>query len=133
MRHRALVSLIALALALPPAAHAGAAREEKKVGGPGYVAFQPLTATTDKGGGRRGVLSIECGLDIPDAALRERALTLLPRLRAAYLQTAQLYAGGLPGGVAPNPEFIGQALQRQTDVLLGRPGARVLLGAILLN
>ena len=29
--------------------------------------------------------------------------------------------------------YLTQALQRQTDVILGRPGARVLLGAIIVN
>lgn len=132
MKRRALASLIAVALLLPAAAHA-AAREEKKIGGAAYVPIEALTASTFKSGGRRGVLSIECGLDIPDAALRERAMMAMPRLRAAYVQIAQIYAGGLPADSEPNPDFIARALQRQTDLVLGRPGARVLLGAIMVN
>ena len=58
----------------------------------------------------------------------------LPRLRAAYVQTDS----GLRGRPArqaqpPNTDFIGMALQRQTDTLLGRKGARLLLGAIMAN
>ena len=79
------------------------------------------------------VLSVECGLDIPDGALRERADLLLPRLRAAFVQVVQIYAGGLPIGAAPNPDFLARNLQRATDDVLGRPGARVLMGSVVVN
>ena len=49
------------------------------------------------------------------------------------MQVVLTYAAGLPAGAGPNPDFIGQALQRQTDLTLGRPGARVLLGAVMSN
>jgi hypothetical protein len=78
-------------------------------------------------------MTIDCGLDIPDAALRQRAELVLPRLRAAYVQQAQIYAGGLPSGAVPNPDYIARNLQRSTDQVLGRPGARVLMGAVMVN
>lgn len=129
MKRHALLALFALAVALP----ATAADEKKKAGGETYIQINTLTGATNKGGGRRGVLTVECGLDIQDKALRERANLSLPRLRAAYVQMIQTYAAGLTPGAPPSVDFIGQALQRQTDTILGRPGAHMLMGAILVN
>jgi hypothetical protein len=130
MRRRALLALITLAAALPLAARS---EEKKKAGGASYIQINTLTGTTNKGGGRRGVLTVECGLDVPDDKLRELANQSLPRLRAAYVQVVQTYAAGLASGAPPSVDFIALALQRQTDVVLGRPGARLLLGAVLVN
>lgn len=137
MDRRLFLSLAAFAaahlgLAWPATARAAGA-EKKKSGGGSYVPIQTLLGTTLRAGGRRGVLSVDCGLDVPDESLRTRAEQSVPRLRAAYVQTVQAYAAGLPSGALPNADYIGQSLQRQTDAILGRPGARVLLGAIVVN
>jgi hypothetical protein len=132
MRRRDLLLLLALAAA-PAGAKAAEDKKKKKAGGASYLPIDTLTGSTTKPGGRRGVLTVECGLDVPDAGLRARAAASLPILRAAYLQTVMTYAAGLPYGVPPSADFLGRALQRQTDALLGRPGARLLLGAILVN
>jgi len=95
--------------------------------------IETLTAYTVKPAGRRGVMTVDCGLDVPDGALRARAQLLLPRLRAAYVQVVQIYAGGLPSGLAPNPDFLARSLQRSTDEILGRRGARLLMGAVIVN
>ena len=76
---------------------------------------------------------METGVDIPGAALRAYAEKSLPRLRAAYVQVIQVYAAGLPARTPPSPEFLSMELQRETDRVLGRKGARLLLGAILIN
>jgi len=78
-------------------------------------------------------MTVECGLDVPDAALRARTELILPRLRAAYVQQVQIYAGGLPSGAPPNSDYSARNLQRVTDQVLGKPGARVLMGAVLIN
>jgi hypothetical protein len=119
------------ALAIPAAALAS--EEKKKSGGGSYVPMQTLLGTTIRSSGGRGVLSVDCGLDVPDPALRTRAEQSVPRLRAAYVQTIQAYAAGLASGALPAADYIAQQLQRQTDAILGRPGARVLLGAIIVN
>ena len=131
MDRRRFLSLIALAAA--PAIAYASGGEKKKSGGGSYVPVQTLLGTTLRASGRRGVLSVDCGLDVPDAALRTRAEQSEPRLRAAYVQTVQSYAAGLAPGALPNADYIGQTLQRQTDAILGKPGARVLLGAIIVN
>jgi hypothetical protein len=130
MRRRTLLALIALAATAPAAAMA---EEKKKAGGASYIQINTLTGATARPGGRRGVMTVECGLDVPDDKLRERANLSLPRLRAAYVQVVQTYAAGLSTGAPPSPDFLGQALQRQTDLVLGRAGARLLLGAILVS
>lgn len=127
-------SFLALTLtaALPTSARAEE-DEKKKAGGATYIQINTLTGTTNRSGGRRGVLTVECGLDVPDEKLRKLARLSLPRLRAAYVQAVQTYAAGLPSGSPPGVDFIGRELQRQTDQVLGRPGARLLLGAVLVN
>ena len=117
----------------PLAVRAGEESKKKKSGGLNYIPINPITGTTNKAGGRRGVLSVDCGLQVDDPKLREYAELSLPRLRAAYEQVIQIYASGLPSGSEPNTEFIVQALQRQTDLILKRPGARLLIGAVLVN
>jgi hypothetical protein len=132
MKRRALLSLAAVA-ALAPAAVQASGGEKKKSGGGSYVQIPPLMGSTNKAGGARGVLSVDCGLDVPDPELRIRAEQSTPRLRAAFVQTIQSYAAGLAPGALPSADYIGQALQRQADAILGRPGARVLLGSIIVN
>ena len=73
-------------------------------------------------------VALEAGID-----LRTRAEQSIPRLRAAYFQAIQAYASGLNPGALPSADYIAQTLQRQTDSVLGKPGARVLLGAIIAN
>jgi hypothetical protein len=131
MNRRLLLALAMLCAALPTLA--AAADDKKKAGGESYLQINTLTAYTSRPGARRGVLTVDCGLDIPDANLRDRADLLLPRLRAAYVQVVQIYAGGLPSGAAPNPDFIARSLQRSTDGVLGRAGARVLMGSVVVN
>lgn len=131
MDRRLLLALATFAVAAPTAALAA---EEKEAAGAGpYVQLQPLLGTTIRSASRRGVMSVDCGLYVPDPALRARVEQSIPRLRAAYVQTVQSYAAGLSDGALPNVDYIAQTLQRQTDAIVGRPGARLLLGAIIVN
>ena len=135
MRRRELLILSALA-ATAWASGAGASEkkaEKKKGGGASYLQIQPLTATTIRTDGRRGVMTVELGLDVPNAQLRDFADKSTPRLRAAYVQVVQIYASGLTPETPLNPDFLGRELQRETDRVLGKTGARLLLGTILVN
>jgi hypothetical protein len=127
--------LIALAAALAaPGLMAAAPKEEKaKLGATSYVEIQPLAATILRANGRRGVLTVQAGLDVPDAKLRARAESVVPRLRAAFAQSVQAYAAGLGPATAPNADLLAIALQRDADRVLGAKGARLLLGTILVN
>jgi hypothetical protein len=136
MRRRQL--LFALATLAPVAAAQNAWANDppkanlKKGGGTTFVQIQTLTATVTRMGGRRGVMTVDAGLDIPDGALRERAQLSIPRLRAAYVQAVSVYAAGLPAARAPDADFIAGMLQRLTDTQLGRKGAKLLIGAIMI-
>jgi len=133
VRRRDLLALMLLT-ATPFARQARAAEEKKKKsGGPNYIPLDTLTGATNRPGGRRGVMTVDCGLDVPDAKLRQRATISLPRLRAAYVQVVLIYAAGLPAGAAPNVDFIARELQRQTDLVLGQRGAKLLIGAVVVN
>ena len=129
LRAAALPALAALLLTCGSAA----AAERKKGGGEGFLQLPALNASILRSSGRHGVLSVEAGLDIPDAALRGRAEKSMPRLRDAYARFLTGYAQALPAGGAPDPQVVGERLQRATDQVLGRPGARVLLGTLLVN
>ena len=133
MRRRHLLLALAAA-ALPGAAQASPNKaEKKKGGGASYIQIQTVTATLMRANGRRGVLTVEVGLDVPDGGLRARAEASIPRVRAAFVQVVQTYGAGLTPNTAPNADFLAGELQRETDRVLGRRGARLLLGTILVN
>jgi hypothetical protein len=129
---RRRVLALALAAAVMPLA-ARAAEEKKKGGGLSYIQLGALTATIVRADGRRGVLTVETGIDVPDEKLHARADSLQPRLRAAFVQTLQIYGAGLPPNTAPNLDYLSRELQRETDLVLGKPGGKLLLGTVMVN
>lgn len=136
MLRRAFIGLAFSAFPAAALASGGGKKDgedpKKRSGGASYLVVPTLVGTTNKGG-KRGVLTVECGLDVQDNVLRERAYASMPRLRAAYAQIVQIYAAGLPPGAPPNVDFLARNMQHQTDLVLGKPGARLLLGAVLAN
>ena len=126
-----------LALALPLLLAASVAFaapvEKKKGGGETFIQLPTLTASIFRADGRRGVLTVDIGLDIPDGGLRQRAGASTPLLMDAYMRQMLVYAPSINPGAPPNPDIIGAYLQRATDQTLGRPGAKLLLGTILEN
>lgn len=136
MDRRRLLALAALAFAPGLIAAAPAKEQEKDAPPPSSVSFvqiDTLAATIMRTNGRRGVLTVASGLDIPNQKLRARAYTMTPRLRAAFLQSLQNYASRMSPGSSPNAEVVTQLLQREADRVLGQKGARLLLGAMLVT
>ncbi len=138
MNRRDLLALPVVLLAgaaLPGLALASAGGGEKKKDGASgpYIPIQVLTATIQRPNGKRGVMSLECGVDVPDPKLRSLVEKSVPRLRAGYFQVLQTYAKGIAPGALPNADFLARELQRETDRQLGRPGARFLMGSLMLN
>ncbi|RYF95680.1 MAG: hypothetical protein EON95_00440 [Caulobacteraceae bacterium] len=133
-RRLALAALLALAptAALAPPAMASGG-EKKKGGGASFIQIQTLTASIMRRNGSRGVITMEVGIDVENEALRERANASTPRLRAAYTQVLQMYAAGLPAAMPPDADYLALRCQRETDRLLGKPGAKLLIGTILVN
>ena len=125
--------LIVAALLLAAPGIGLAAEQRKKGGGPSFIELTTLTATVTRANGTRGVMTVEVGVDVPDGGLHARAAQSVPLLQAAYAEVLRIYAAGLPPGAPPNADYLELSLQRQTDQTLGRPGARLLLGTILVN
>jgi hypothetical protein len=132
-RRRWIVAGLALALLAPGLAAAQEQNQRKKGGGASFIQLDTLTATVLRLDGRRGVMTVEVGVDVADAALHARAAQSTPLLHAAYAEIVRTYAAGLPPGAPPNADYLSMQLQRQTDLTLGRPGAKLLLGTIILN
>ncbi len=127
----ALSLLAAASLAASPArANSG---EDKKAAPASYFAMQPLTATAIRRDGRRGVMTLEAGVEATDPKLMERAQQSEPRLRAAFAQVLMTYTAGLRRGAAPDLTYLGGQMQGAADKVLGRKGSRVLLGSALVN
>jgi hypothetical protein len=129
-RPLALAAAAAAALAAGPAA---LAKDAPKGNTATYTSFDALTATIWRTDGRRGVLTVQGGLDVADPALRAKAAASGPVLRDAYVRALNVYAQSLVPGSVPDIDQIGMRLQRATDGVLHRPGARVLLGTVLAN
>lgn len=129
MDRRQLIALTLSGLALAGAAHA--APEKSGSGKGGYLSLPTATATVLRRDGRRGVMTVEIGLDIADGALMERARLSQPRLSAAYNEVVRIAAERLLGDAPPNVEWLAVALQHATDAILGRPGAKLLLGTVM--
>jgi len=130
MNRRGLIVATLTLVALPALARAD---ERKKGGGASFIQMDTLAATIMRADGRRGVMTVEVGIDVPDAGLHTRAMQSTPLLRAAYGEVLRTYAAGLRPGVLPDADYLSRELQRQTDMALGRPGAVLMLGTILVN
>ncbi|WP_312685851.1 Tat pathway signal protein [Brevundimonas nasdae] len=129
MDRRALLGLAAVAAAAAPAKASSGGGEAAS--GESYFRLPVVTATLMLANGRRGVLSIETGVDVPDAALRARVRASGPRLRSAYNEAAQRFASGMRPGMPPDVDQLAAALQAATNAALGRAGARLLLGTVM--
>lgn len=132
MDRRRLLAFAVLAAA-PLLTAAGKKKDEKKTSIGTYVEIQALTASVRRASGRRSVLTVQTTLDVPDPKLRAKAESVVPRLRAAFVQTLQVYASGMTPTMPPNGDVLAQALQRDADRVLGQKGARVLLGTMLIS
>lgn len=123
------IALISVLLALA----AGTASAAEKKGGATFVTFPTLTANVMRTDGRRGVLTVEMGLDAPDPVTKALAEKSIPRLRDAYLTMLTSVAQATPPGGVPDVDQISRNLQGATDRVLNRRGAHVLLGSVIIN
>ncbi|HUO12958.1 MAG TPA: Tat pathway signal protein [Caulobacteraceae bacterium] len=132
-RRIVLATLVALTPALSglPATAQGA--EHKKGGGASFIQLDALSATIMRADGRRGVMTVDVGIDVPDAALHARAAQSTPLLLDAFSEVVRTYAAGLSPMAPPNADYLSLRLQQATDRVLGRSGARLLLGNILIG
>ena len=134
MRRVVVFALTVFALSLgtlspPVGAHAEGGKKAK----PAYLPLETLAASVRRPNGRRGVLTVEVGLNAPDPQLRDKLELYQPILRSAYVGALQPYALSLTPGAPPSADYIAMTLQRETDRILGARGAKLLLGSILIN
>jgi len=115
------------------AAAAAGPKERKKGGGATFLQLPTLTASVIRADGRRGVLTVEAGVDAADPVGFERAQALQPRLRDAYNAALARFAGALRPGFAPDADLLSRELQAATDRVYGGKGLKLLLGTILVN
>ena len=131
MDRRALLGLAAVATAAaatPAAASSGGGGSAAQAT---YLGLPTVTGNVRRPGGALGVMTVEVGVDTPDAALRARVAQSAPRLRAAYAQVVQQQAATLLPGAAPDIERLVAALQGATNTVMGRAGARLLIGTVM--
>jgi flagellar basal body-associated protein FliL len=100
-------------------------------GGEPYTRLPTLTANVRSAGPRGAIMTVEAGVDCPDAALRPRVAQSLPRLRGAYTAVLQRVASETLPGSPPDVERLVALLQAATDTVLGRRGARLLIGTVM--
>jgi len=142
---RALLSLVlilALALGAGPAVAAGggggssqqapATRQERLTSAETYMPLPTLSAGVLQRHSTRGTIVVDMGLDIPDAALRNRAQLNAPRLRDALRTALATYASTYyRDRSAPEPTTLTRLMQQSVDRTLGGAGARVLMVNII--
>lgn len=128
-----LVPAVAAAGSAVASAPKGGAKERKKGGGPNFLQLPTLTASVVRMDGRRGVLTVEAGVDAADTAGFERAESLRPRLRDAYNASLARFAAALRPGMAPDADQLARDLQTATDRVFGKRGLKLLLGSIVVN
>jgi flagellar basal body-associated protein FliL len=135
-----VVLSLALVAAMTPAhASEAAPKEESKTerritSAATYIPSPDLAAPITANYVFAGLLVVDAGYDVPDAKLRARVSTLMPRLTDA-LRTAlatYTYARYRAGG-APDADRIAQELQAACDKTLGQAGAKVLLANVMVQ
>lgn len=97
----------------------------------GYTRLATLTANFRRPDGRLGVMTVETGVDAADPDLAARVTRSAPRLRAAYSDVVRQSAAALLPGAPPDVERLVAQLQAATDRVLGRRGARLLIGTVM--
>lgn len=132
MDRRALLVFMLLASVAPKSALASPKGGEGKSGG-GEMPMPLATATVLRTHGRRGIMSVESTLVFTDGALLEHAKLSRPRLNAAFNEAVRGEAAHLLAGALPDVESLTRALQRAADRVLGRTGARVMLGTVMVT
>lgn len=131
---RFLPILLPLFLAVPARADDKQAPVHKVTQLESFVMVDPLYTTIIDADRPCGLLLVDIGLNIPDAALRNEAMRALPVLRDAYLRNLINYTtASVRPWQQPDVSEISARLQRVTDKALKKSGARVLLAQVAIR
>jgi hypothetical protein len=121
-------ALCAVGAGSAQASEAPAPAQRKTTQSESFVAIDPMYATILEGSKPRGLLMIELGLDVPDAAMRAQVSHALPTLRDAYVRSLMAYgATAVRAWRQPSVDDIADRMQAITDRVVGGPGAKVLM------
>ena len=137
MQRRALLVGLCAALVAGPAAASGsgqapATRQERLTSAESFMPMPTLSAGVLQRSSTLGTIVVVMGIDVPDAALRQRAQLNGPRLRDALRTALAVYASTYyRDRTAPDPAQLTRLMQQSIDQALGAPGARVLLVNII--
>jgi hypothetical protein len=129
-------ALIGLALVAASAGSASASPPPSDEGGApphSYINLNSINGSLVRASGRRGILTVDVGIDVPDMELRAAAAAAGPRLRAEMAQVVQRFAAALRPGEPPDVHRLSSELQFAANQALGRRGARVLLGTVMVT
>jgi hypothetical protein len=96
-----------------------------------FLRFATITANTFQTDGRRGMMTVETGVDITDPALLLRARQSEPRVRAVFTILVQREAATLLPGQPPNVDRLSRQFQAAMNIILGQRGSTLLLGTVM--
>ncbi|MEJ0058693.1 MAG: Tat pathway signal protein [Terricaulis sp.] len=126
------VALAAPAAAQPSQGQAPPDRQSRLTSAESYIPIPTLSAGVIQRYATNGTIIVDMGLDVPDAALRQRASANAPRLRDALRTAIATYATTYyRNNSAPDPAQLARLMQTAVDRTLGASGARVLLTNII--
>jgi hypothetical protein len=110
-----------------------ASAPKKKAGGKAYTQLPMIVLSTKSQKSKRGTLSIETGIYAEDPKLVDFIVLHQPRLIDAFISSLQTYAQTLTNTSVANTDYMTTLLQAATDRVIGKKGAKVLLGTVVLN
>ena len=131
MDRRALLGLALVAASAGTAAASPPPSDEGGAPPNSYINLNSINGFVTRASGRRGVLTVDVGIDVPDLDLRAVAATAGPRLRSEMAQVVQSFAAALRPGEPPDVHRLCSDLQFAVTQALGRRGARLLLGTVM--
>lgn len=132
MNRRRLLSLLPLFVASPALAAGGGSGVSGKPQ-PTFIRLPLLQANILRRNRTRGVISLENGVDVKDPKLQARIGQIKARLRSDMARQLSLYTSNLAPGQAPDLDVLAPLLQKQVDLNVGGPGARLVLLNVLIN
>jgi flagellar basal body-associated protein FliL len=101
---------------------------------PTYLGFEPIYTSIIEADSANGLLMIGFGIDVPDATLRAEVDNLRPKLRDLYVRSMMFYtSANVRSWRQPDAVVIADKLQRITDAMLKRKGAKVLLAQVAIR
>jgi hypothetical protein len=96
--------------------------------------IDPIYTTIMDGDKTDGLLMVGIGLDVPDAELRAQTEQAMPVLRDVYVRSLMAFsATSVRPWRQPDVGAMADRLQRATDQVLRRPGARILLAQVAMR